>query len=267
MVFSPDGKLVVSGSHDMTIRVWDSMSGGETLAPLRGHDDAVLCVAFSPDGTQIVSGSADLTICLWHSELGMQTLAPLQGHKEPIFSVEFSADGMQVLSACDDGFVRIWDTTSGAVIHQLFTGCRRFVHSVVFSPDGLYIKIAQCNNSVRIWDRSGVCMVKSTKYLHPQCTLSNPIIVTRDAWIVHAMTQTIIGKLPNIASLSDFAASNMSIAFTARGRESKIFIMHFPPTGLTSHGTWNSSAYEEEDSDSDIEIDSADEGEGNFISV
>jgi hypothetical protein len=59
----------------------------------------------------------------------------------------------------------------------------------------------------------------------------------------------------------------MLITFTARGQESKIFIMHFPPTGLTSHGMWNSSAYEEEDTDTDSDIGSADEGEGNFISV
>jgi WD40 repeat protein len=165
--------------------------------------------------------------------------------------------------------VRTWDTTSGAVIHQLFVGCRHFIHSVVFSPDGLYIKVAKYNNSVNnsvsIWDRSGVCMVKSTKYLHRECTLSDPIIITHDAWIVHAMTQTIIGKLPDIATLWCFAASNTSIAFTVRGQQSKIFIMHFPPTGLTSHGTWSSSTYEEEDSDS--EIDSADESGVDLITL
>ena len=57
VAFSPDGKRIVSGSDDKTVRLWDADTGQPIGAPLTGHTDAVSSVAFSPDGTRIVSGS------------------------------------------------------------------------------------------------------------------------------------------------------------------------------------------------------------------
>lgn len=60
VAFSPDGKRIVSGGADQTLKVWDADKGSETLA-LKGHTREVTCVAFSPDGQRIVSGSSDNT--------------------------------------------------------------------------------------------------------------------------------------------------------------------------------------------------------------
>ncbi|KIM85737.1 hypothetical protein PILCRDRAFT_43537, partial [Piloderma croceum F 1598] len=65
VIFSPDGKVIATGSRDHTIRIWDVMSGAQVLAPLRGHNSEVRSLAFSPDGQQIVSGFLDGTIRLW----------------------------------------------------------------------------------------------------------------------------------------------------------------------------------------------------------
>ena len=59
VAFSPDGKKIVSGSYDKTIRVWDAETGKEIIPPLEEHSGTVSSIAFSPDGKKIVSGSSD----------------------------------------------------------------------------------------------------------------------------------------------------------------------------------------------------------------
>ncbi|MDX2256123.1 MAG: hypothetical protein NW214_11450 [Pseudanabaenaceae cyanobacterium bins.39] len=65
VAFSPDGKSIVSGSDDKTLRLWD-LQGNQIGQPFQGHEDSVWSVAFSPDGKSIVSGSSDNTLRLWH---------------------------------------------------------------------------------------------------------------------------------------------------------------------------------------------------------
>ncbi|PQE18235.1 Vegetative incompatibility HET-E-1 protein [Rutstroemia sp. NJR-2017a WRK4] len=69
VAFSPDGKIVASGSHDQTIRLWDTTTG-ELQQTLEGHSDWVYSVAFSPDGKIVASGSHDRTIQLWDIATG-----------------------------------------------------------------------------------------------------------------------------------------------------------------------------------------------------
>ena len=70
MAFSPDGKRIVSGSDDKTVRLWDADTGQPVGQPLTGHTDMVLSVAFSPDGKRIASGSVDTTVRLWDADTG-----------------------------------------------------------------------------------------------------------------------------------------------------------------------------------------------------
>ena len=56
MAFDREGRRIVSGSDDNTVRVWDAATGAE-LACLRGHDSWVTSVAFDREGRRIVSGS------------------------------------------------------------------------------------------------------------------------------------------------------------------------------------------------------------------
>ena len=64
LAFSPDGKHLVSGSMDYSIRVWDIEIGMEHTI-LSGHAGEVNALAFSADGTTLISGSIDGTILLW----------------------------------------------------------------------------------------------------------------------------------------------------------------------------------------------------------
>ena len=78
MAISPDGKRIVSGSVDNTVKVWDADKGTEIAHPQGAHRP-VTSVAFSPDGKRIVSGSQDKTVKVWDADKGTETLT-LKGH-------------------------------------------------------------------------------------------------------------------------------------------------------------------------------------------
>ena len=109
VTFSPDGKWIVSGSSDKTIRVWDAMTHDAVGDPLEGHSSLVTSVAFSPDGTRIVSGSYDKTIRVWDAATHAAVGDPLEGHTHWVLSVAFSPDGMRIVSGSCDNSVRVWD--------------------------------------------------------------------------------------------------------------------------------------------------------------
>ena len=62
IAFSPDGKHIISGSHDKTIHIWDAKTYKSVGVPFKGHTNAIYSVAFSPDGKHIISGSVDKTL-------------------------------------------------------------------------------------------------------------------------------------------------------------------------------------------------------------
>ncbi|KAJ6450552.1 hypothetical protein C8R47DRAFT_1181444 [Mycena vitilis] len=152
VAFSSDGKHIVSGADDRSVRIWDAESGEQLGGPLEGHTDCVRSVAFSPDGKHIVSGSHDRSVRIWDAESGEQLGGPLEGHTDWVVSVAFSPDGKHIVSGSHDRSVRIWDAESGEQLGGPLEGHTDDVRSVAFSPDGKHIVSGSHDRSVRIWD-------------------------------------------------------------------------------------------------------------------
>ena len=150
--FSPDGKRIVSGSWDTTVRIWNTNGGVQIGSPLQGHTEGVGSVGFSPDGTRIVSGSHDKTVRVWDADRGVQIGSPLQGHTHWVTSVAFSPDGTRIVSGSGDKTVRVWDADRGVQIGSPFQGHTDWVRSVAFSPDGTRIVSGSHDKTVRVWD-------------------------------------------------------------------------------------------------------------------
>jgi WD40 repeat protein len=142
VAFSPDGKLVASGSYDKTVRLWDAATGAPRGEPLEGHSNWVSSVAFSPDGRLVASGSYDKTIRLWDAATGVPRGEPLKGHSNWVNSVAFSPDGKLVASGSVDMTVRLWDAATGAPRGEPLEGHSDWVSSVAFSPDGKLVVVS-----------------------------------------------------------------------------------------------------------------------------
>ncbi|KIK55476.1 hypothetical protein GYMLUDRAFT_175654 [Collybiopsis luxurians FD-317 M1] len=95
---SKDGTRIVSGSANITARIWNIKNGSPIGEPLQGHTDLVGSVAFSPDGKRIVSGSGDKTVRIWNAETGTPIGEPLQGLTHSVESTDFFPDEIPIVS-------------------------------------------------------------------------------------------------------------------------------------------------------------------------
>ena len=128
-------------------------NAGETMR-LKGHGDAVFCVAISPDGTRIVSGSNDKTAIIWDAAKG-KSLQRFEGHAECLTAVGFSGDGKRVVTGSLDHTARVWETESGALVGILKGEHVAHVHGAAISPDGQRVLTASCDGSIVLWDVAG----------------------------------------------------------------------------------------------------------------
>ena len=196
VAFSPDGKTIVSGSEDQTIKLWNLE--GKQLLYITGHTGLIRSIAFSPDGKTIASGSADSTIKLWNlqgdelqtikgNEYGFSSvvfsptgkifaaaspikdiikiwnlegkeLADLKGHSGGVLSIAFSPDGKIIASGGLDKTIKLWNLKGEEL--QTLKGHNGEVWSVVFSPDSKTIASGSSDNSIKLWDLSRQKLLK-----------------------------------------------------------------------------------------------------------
>ncbi|MDB9308420.1 P-loop NTPase fold protein [Aphanizomenon sp. CS-733/32] len=151
LAFNHDGTQIVSGSSDMTVRLWNVTTGQAIDRPLWVHRDFVKTVAFNHNSTQVVSGSDDRRVRLWDVTTGQAIDRPSWVHKDFVKSVAFNHDGSMLVSGGRDNMVRLWDVTTGQAIDRPSWVHKNFIRSVAFSPDGSMIVSGSWDKTVRLW--------------------------------------------------------------------------------------------------------------------
>lgn len=150
LVFSPDGRHVVTGGDDGTVRVWDAYTGLRDLGNFVGHEGKVNGVAYSRDGTRIASAGDDRTVRIWDIHTGTQIVSPMSGHDDIVYMVTFSPDGRSVASTSRDDTVRVWTVETGKqhgppLTHSYYS---MRIMDLTFSDDGHRIVCAEYDGSL-----------------------------------------------------------------------------------------------------------------------
>src|SRR5262249_9149163 len=112
VAFAPDGKALVAGATDGTVRLWDVATGKE-VRQLRGHEGAVFAVAFAPGGKAVGSGGQDGTVRLWDAARGKE-LCRRQAGGDRVYGIAFAPDGTALASAQAHHTIGLWSVSPAA---------------------------------------------------------------------------------------------------------------------------------------------------------
>jgi WD40 repeat protein/serine/threonine protein kinase len=152
VVWSPDGKTVLTGGWERCGRLWSADTGSLVGSPLQ-MANRIEAVAFSPDGRSALTlgeGRAQI----WDVGTARPLGLPIQS-KGFIGAATFSPDGRAVVTGDAQGRVSRWDATTAGFLEELITRGPG-VHALAFSPDGQRVVTGCDDHTARLWEsRSG----------------------------------------------------------------------------------------------------------------
>lgn len=162
LAFTPDGRYLVSGSWDHTIRVWSVFNRSQSSEVLQLMSD-LLCVAIRPDSSQIAASTLDGQLTFWNLNTSIQesgvdgrrdvsggrtltsrrTAASAPGTKS-FRSITYSADGTVLLAAGNSKYICMYSVTTLTLIKKFtvsvnlsLDGTQEFLNSAAIMSNGL----------------------------------------------------------------------------------------------------------------------------------
>jgi WD40 repeat protein len=155
LMVSPDGRKLVSGADDQTIRIWDVVDSQQMKPlgrPLQGHRAEVTGIAFLPDQKTFLSSSKDGSVLAWDLDC-------IQDHSKPIFIKpsragawwsEHSPDG-KLVTAIREGEVIRWSGDQFQFKETLFS-LGKPIHRAQFSDNAAFLAVGSTNGVLELWD-------------------------------------------------------------------------------------------------------------------
>ncbi|MEM9214140.1 MAG: caspase family protein [Cyanobacteria bacterium P01_F01_bin.150] len=155
IAFSPNSKMIVSGSEDGKVYLWQNLEKNVIRNALHSHSASVTDLAFSPDGKIIASAGEDAEIYL-HVLDEDHTIESLS-HSASVRAITFSPDGKYIASGSSDKTIRLWslDGSSIKLIGKPFKGHAASISSIAFSPDSKKLVSGSDDQTIYLWDLDG----------------------------------------------------------------------------------------------------------------
>lgn len=149
LALSSDNTLLISGSSDCTIFVWNLLSKIK-VATLEKHKMPVTCLLLAKKNSLLASGSIDTTIKLWSLET-YQELTVLKGHTRTVTSLAMTPNEKNLISASLDASCKIWDIDKKILINSL-DFCFSEIITIKISSNGLFLASGSEDSKIIIWD-------------------------------------------------------------------------------------------------------------------
>jgi WD40 repeat protein len=152
--YFPDGKQMISGSGDKTVRLWDLETGKEVEKARVVREQEVCAVAVSRDGRWVITAGGDMPPncpgVLKACEVDIGIVKTFDGHSRLITCIDISLDSKRLASGSWDGTARIWSLDTGKLVagpfeHDDWIGAVRFSQNLkklaVSSTTAKYLEV------------------------------------------------------------------------------------------------------------------------------
>ena len=156
LAFSPDGKMLASGSDDKTVILWD-IEKKKQIITLKGHKGTITAVAFSENGKTLATGDEVKEIRIWDLDK-YKMRSTITDLNNSVISLAFSPSttpdyGMCLVSGTADGVIQFWNPINGMELTTFSTGYTDKVNTVAFSENSNLLSTAY-NDVVNLWNLS-----------------------------------------------------------------------------------------------------------------
>ncbi|XP_062508173.1 notchless protein homolog 1-like [Corticium candelabrum] len=142
-------EMLVSGSDDFTMFLWNPSESKKPVAQMTGHQQLINQVLYSPDGLIIASASFDKSVKLWNGYTG-KFIAALRGHVQAVYQIAWSADSRLLCSGSADSTLKVWNIAQRKLLIDL-PGHADEVFSVDWSPDGSRVASGGRDRVLKLW--------------------------------------------------------------------------------------------------------------------
>ena len=152
LALTPEGKILVTGSHDDKVKIW-SLESFSLIDTLIRHKSDVFKLAISADGKWLVSGSKDREIKIWRlTEKGARLKNSFTKHEDMIHGVAITPDSRKAVSVSKEGTIMLWTLPNGKLIKSWEGGSGYLdIYALALSPDGKILATGGNSRYIELW--------------------------------------------------------------------------------------------------------------------